>query len=330
MTVESAARATLVAMERRAAHVAVVGAGSVGATIAFATLTKGLASTVSLYDLDGARAAAEAADLAHGREFVPSATVRGSDDVAICAGADVVVITAGAKQHPGESRLDLAVTNAAMIRSLVPELLRVAPDALLLVVTNPVDVLTDVAVRVAGLAPGRVFGSGTVLDSSRFRSLLAERCGVAVQNVHAYIVGEHGDSEFALWSSATIGGIPIGDWVLPSGQRLSMTERVEVASQVRDAAQQIIAGKGATNWAIGLATARILEAILRDERRVLPVSAPVPGLLDDGADVCLSLPRIVGRDGCGPVLETPLDDGERAGLTNCAQAIQRVVASVSR
>ncbi|CAN5489645.1 L-lactate dehydrogenase [soil metagenome] len=320
-------------MESRASHVAVVGAGSVGATIAFATLTKGLAATVSLYDLDGPRARAEAADLAHGLEFVPSATIRGSDDLQICAGADVVVITAGAKQHPGESRLDLAVTNAAMIRSLVPDLLAVAPDALLLIVTNPVDVLTDVAVQVAtevaGLAPGRVFGSGTVLDSSRFRSLLAERCEVAVQNVHAYIVGEHGDSEFALWSSATIGSIGIADWVLPSGQPFTMTEQIEVASPVRDAAQQIIAGKGATNWAIGLATARILEAVLRDERRVLPVTAPVPGLLADGSDVCLSLPRIVGRSGCGPVLPTPLDDAERAGLTHSAEAIKRVVDRVS-
>ena len=313
-------------------HVAVIGCGSVGATIAFAVLTKGLASTVSMYDLNGPRATAEVADLTHGLEFVSAATVRGGDDLEVCRDADVVIITAGAKQHPGESRLDLAATNAAMIRWLVPELLHIAPEAVLLVVTNPVDVLTDLAVQVAtqvaDVAPGRVFGSGTVLDTSRFRYVLAERCGVAVQNVHAYIVGEHGDTELALWSSATIGGVPIGSWIGPDGRPLGDEERVELVSGVRDAAQSIIAGKGATNWAIGLATARILEAILRDERRVLPVSGPVPGLVQ-GREICLSLPRIVGAGGCGPVLPTQLDEFELAQLEASAQQIQRVADSIS-
>lgn len=314
-----------------ASHVAVVGCGSVGATIAFAVLTKGLASTVSMYDLNGSRARAEVADLNHGLEFMPAATVRGGDDLEVCRDADVVIITAGAKQHPGESRLDLAATNAAMIRWLVPELLHIAPDAVLLIVTNPVDVLTDLAVQVATqvaeLAPGRVFGSGTVLDTSRFRYVLAERCGVAVQNVHAYIVGEHGDSELALWSSATIGGVPIASWIGPDGQPLRDEEKVELLAGVRDAAQSIIAGKGATNWAIGLATARILEAILRDERRVLPVSAPVSGLVQ-GREICLSLPRIVGTSGCGPVLPTQLDQVELAQLERSAQQITGVLDSI--
>jgi len=317
---------------RVSSHVAIIGCGSVGATIAFAVLTKGLASTVSMYDLNGQRATAEVADLTHGLEFVSAATVRGGDDLEVCRDADVVIITAGAKQHPGESRLDLAATNAAMIRWLMPELLHMAPDAVVLVVTNPVDVLTDLAVQVAtevaDVAPGRVFGSGTVLDTSRFRYVLAERCGVAVQNVHAYIVGEHGDSELALWSSAMIGGVPIDAFMGPDGTPLSVPEQDDLVAGVRDAARSIIAGKGATNWAIGLATARILEAILRDERRVLPVSGPVSGLVK-GREICLSLPRIVGADGCGPVLPTQLDESELAHLESSAQQIQSVVDSVS-
>lgn len=317
-------------MDGRGSHVAVVGAGGVGAAVCFAVLTRGVASRVSLYDIDGARAESEVADLSHGLEFVPSATVTGGADLEVCRDADVVVITAGAKQQPGQSRLDLAAANTAMCRTLVPDLLAVAPEALLLLVTNPVDVVTSVAAQVAGLAPGRVFGTGTVLDTSRFRYLLGRRCGVAVQNVHAYVVGEHGDSELALWSSATIGGVALAGWRDAGGSVLSAAERDGLVDQVRAAAQQIIAGKGATTWAIALATARVLEAILRDERRVLPVTAPLTDLLGDplpggigggGGTVSLSLPRIVGREGCGPVLPVAVDDQERAALEESAHQI---------
>jgi L-lactate dehydrogenase len=325
-------------MNGRGSHVAVVGAGGVGAAVCFAVLTRGVASRVSLYDIDGPRAESEVADLSHGLEFVPSATVTGGADLEVCRSADVVVVTAGAKQQPGQSRLELAAANAAMCRSLVPDLLAVAPDALLLLVTNPVDVVTSVAAQVADLAPGRVFGTGTVLDTSRFRYLLGRRCGVAVQNVHAYIVGEHGDSELALWSSATIGGVPLAGWRDAGGSFLSVAERDGLVDQVRTAAQQIIAGKGATTWAIALATARVLEAILRDERRVLPVTAPLTDLLGGpppagigggGGTVSLSLPRIVGREGCGPVLPVPVDDQERAALDESARQIAAVLHTVS-
>ena len=315
-----------------------VGAGGVGAAICFAVLTRGVASRVSLFDIDGPRAEAEVADLSHGLEFVPSATVTGGANLEVCRGADVVVITAGAKQKPGQSRMDLAAANAAMCRSLVPDLVAVAPHALLLMVTNPVDVVTSVAAQVAGLAPGRVFGTGTVLDTSRFRYLLGRRCGVAVQNVHAYIVGEHGDSELALWSSATIGGIPIADWGGSAGTPLSAEEREALVDEVRTAAHSIIAGKGATTWAIALATARVLEAILRDERRVLPVSAPLtdlrvdqmPRVLDGlpGGAVSLSLPRVVGRDGCGPVLPTPVNEQEQKALAASARQIADALRAV--
>jgi len=325
-------------MSGHGSHVAVVGAGGVGAAICFAVLTRGVASRVSLFDIDGPRAEAEVADLSHGLEFVPSATVTGGANLEVCRGADVVVITAGAKQKPGQSRMDLAAANAAMCRSLVPDLVAVAPHALLLMVTNPVDVVTSVAAQVAGLAPGRVFGTGTVLDTSRFRYLLGRRCGVAVQNVHAYIVGEHGDSELALWSSATIGGIPIADWGGSAGTPLSAEEREALVDEVRTAAHSIIAGKGATTWAIALATARVLEAILRDERRVLPVSAPLtdlrvdqmPRVLDGlpGGAVSLSLPRVVGRDGCGPVLPTPVNEQEQKALAASARQIADALRSV--
>ena len=326
-------------MSSHGSHVAVVGAGGVGAAVCFAILTRGVASRVSLFDIDGPRAESEVADLSHGLEFVPSATVTGGADLDVCRGADVVVITAGAKQKPGQSRLDLAVANADMCRSLVPDLLTVAPDALLLMVTNPVDVVTSVAAQVADLAPGRVFGTGTVLDTSRFRYLLGRQCGVAVQNVHAYIVGEHGDSELALWSSASIGGIPISEWRRPMGVPLSAEERDALVDEVRTAAHSIIAGKGATTWAIALATTRVLEAILRDERRVLPVSAPLTDgkgdplspVLDGlpGGTVSLSLPRVIGRDGCGPVLPTPIDDVEREALEASARQIAHALRVVN-
>src|SRR4051812_5652488 len=182
-------------MANRSTKVAIVGAGSVGATIAYASMTRGVARHFALYDSNRAKVEAEVLDLNHGLQFCPMATIEGSDDPGICADADVIVITAGAKQKSGQSRMELAKANTDICRKLLPALLNVAPDAMFLVVTNPVDVLTYVTMKISGLPPKRVFGSGTVLDSSRFRFLIAQRLKVAVQNVHAYIAGEHGDSE---------------------------------------------------------------------------------------------------------------------------------------
>ena len=296
-----------------------------GSTTAYAALLRGLASEIVIYDVDAARVESEVLDLNHGLQFVPMATLEGSADVGICAGADVVVITAGAKQKPGQSRLDLAEANAAICRSLVPRLLDVVPSAILLVVTNPVDVLTYVALRLSGLPRERVLGSGTVLDSSRFRFLLARRCGVAVQNVHAYIAGEHGDSEIALWSSARIAGIPLEEWSPEGGEPLRKDERAAILEGVKTAAAAVIRGKGATNYAIGLSTVRILEAILKDERRVLPVSARLDGYRGL-SDVCLSVPAIVSRPGVGEPLPLPMSSEEEAGLRQSAAAIRQVIA----
>ena len=216
--------------------VAVVGAGSVGATCAYACLIRGIGRTIALYDTNADKTRAEVLDLNHGLQFVPQATVVGSDDIEVCRGADLVVITAGAKQKPGQTRLELAEANVALSRAIVPKLLEVAPDAILLLVTNPVDVITYAALKLSGLPPQRVFGSGTVLDSSRLRLLVADHCGVAVQNVHAYIAGEHGDSEIPLWSSASIGSVPLLAWDVPGRPALDAAAREEIHRKVIGAA----------------------------------------------------------------------------------------------
>ena len=308
----------------RPAKVGIIGAGSVGATIAYAALIRGLARQISLFDIAKTKVNAEVLDLNHGMLFVPQGIVEGSDDIEVLRGSDVVVMTAGAKQKPGETRLDLAHANANICAALLPKVMEVAPDALLLLVTNPVDVITQVAISVTGLPWQRVFGSGTVLDSSRFRFLVAKHCGVAVQNVHAYIAGEHGDSEFALWSSATIGSIPLSQWAVPGHGKLTRTDKEAIVHNVKDAAYLVIQGKGATNYAIGLAVANILEALVHDERRVLPLSGLLQGFhgLDD---VCLSLPRIVGRKGIESPLPVPMTVDEEAALVESADRIRAVV-----
>ena len=307
--------------------IAVVGAGSVGATIAYACLIRGIGRTIALYDVDAAKTRAEVLDLNHGLQFVPQATVVGSDDIEVCRDADLVAITAGAKQKPGQTRLELAEANVALCKALVPRLLEVAPDAILLLVTNPVDVITYAALRYSDLPPRRVFGSGTVLDSSRLRLLIADHCGVAVQSVHAYIAGEHGDSEIPLWSSAAIGSVPLLAWEVPGRPPLDAAAREDIHRGVVGAAGEIIRGKGATNYAVGLASARIIEAVLYDQRMVLPVSS----LLDGQAgihDVCLSLPSVVDRLGVELVLPSPLSEGEVTGLRRSADMVKGVIRSL--
>lgn len=308
----------------RPAKVGIVGAGSVGATIAYAAMIRGVARQISLFDITRTKVDAEVLDLNHGQLFAPEATVDGSDDIEVLRGSDVVVVTAGARQKPGQSRLDLAAANARILEKLLPDVIRVAPEAILLMVTNPVDVVTELALELTGLPWQRVIGSGTVLDSSRFRFLIARHCGVAVQNVHAYIAGEHGDSEIPLWSSATIGSIPLSQWDVDGHGRLTAADKERIFHNVRDAAYQVIQGKGATNYAVGLAVTNILEAILYDERRVLPVSGQLRGFRGLG-NVCLSLPRIVGRGGMEPPLPVPTTVDEEAGL---AVSAERIVTAV--
>ncbi len=292
-----------------------------GTAIAYATAIQGVADEIALYDLNGAKATAEILDLQHGLQFVPSVQVQGGGELEVCRDADVAVITAGAKQHPGQSRLDLAGTNAAITRELVPKLLELAPGAVLLFVTNPVDVVTFVAQESAaalGVEHGRIIGSGTVLDTSRLRHRLATALSVGVSSVHASIVGEHGDSEIALWSTANVGGAPL---------TMTEIELDELLHDIRHAAYRIIEGKGATNLAIGLSTARILAAIGNDERAVLPISSRHS--FDGVGEICLSLPTIVGRRGAVEVVDVPMNDHERTGLLASARAIRAAIDAVA-
>ena len=312
---------------RRTSKLAIVGAGAVGSTMAYAALLRGAARSVALYDINAAKVEAEALDLGHGIQFMPMAEVVGSDDIAVCADADVVMFTAGAKQKPGQSRLDLAEATIGLVRKVLPALVEVAPDAVYVMVTNPVDVVTYAALQISGLPPSQLFGSGTVLDSSRLRYLISQHTGVAVQNVHAYIAGEHGDTELPLWGSASIGSVPLLEWTGRGGSGpLTAEVRDRIAHEVVDSAYRIIEGKGATNYAVALAATRIIEAVLDDEHRVLPVSS----LLEDFhgiSDVCLSVPSLLERRGCGERIEVPLSDHELAGLRASAESVRAVAKS---
>ena len=312
---------------QRRSKIAVVGAGSVGATIAYACLIRGVGKTIALYDLNAEKVRAEVLDLNQGIQFVPMANVVGSADIAVTADADIVVITAGAKQKPGQTRLELAGVNVNMCRAMMPGLVEMSPDALFLLVTNPVDVLTYAALKFSGLPTHRVFGSGTVLDSSRLRILLAEHCDVAVQSVHAFIIGEHGDSELPLWSRETIGPVPFADWWMPGRPSLDDEAQAAIAKKVVGAAGEIIRGKGATNYAIGLSTARIIEAALYDEGSVLAVSSLLEGQYDI-KDVCLSLPSVVSGRGIEAVLTPPLSDTEAEALHRSADTVRGVARSL--
>lgn len=311
----------------RNAKVSVVGMGSVGTAIAYACLIRGSAGALALYDVNAGKVRAEVLDLNHGSQFVPHCRISGSDDIAVTANSAVVIVTAGAKQKPGQSRLDLAAANVAMAQSLTPQLLHHSPDAVVVFVTNPVDVVTLAATRSVDAAPGHVFGSGTVLDSSRFRYLIAQHADLAVGNVHGFIVGEHGDSEISLWSSVSIGGVPAAEFGRGGVRSFDAATRDRISSEVVNAAYEIIAGKGATNLAIGLSTARIIEAILGDQHRVLPVSTVQSGA-HGISGVALSVPTVITAHGAGETLEVPLSENERDGLQQSAETLRAVGASL--
>lgn len=306
----------------------VVGAGAVGTAIAYASAIKGDARTVALYDIDKPKVEAEALDIAHGIQFTPTGSVEGSDDIEILRGSDLVVVTAGAKQKPGQTRLELAESTVGLMKSLVPQMLTVAPDAIYMFVTNPVDVITYVALKLSGLPRNRVFGSGTVLDTSRLRYVISKETGVSSKSIHAMIAGEHGDSEVALWSSAEIGNVPVDRWGdTITGHPFDEGLRRKIAKDVVNSAYHIIDGKGATNYAIGLAATAIASSVLRDESRVMTIST----LLDQWhgiSDVCMAAPTIVGRSGAGRALTPPLSEQEYQGLHKSAKQIRETARSL--
>ena len=305
----------------------VVGAGSVGSSAAYAALIRGSARHVALYDIATEKAEAEVLDLAHGAQFTGASDIVGGSDLSVVEGSHVVLITAGAKQKPGQTRIELAGVNAGIIKTMMPQLLEVAPNAIYVIVTNPCDVVTTLAQETTGLPPERIFASGTVLDTSRLRWLLGRRLGVATSSVHALIVGEHGDTEFPLWSSATVGTVPILDFKPRDAPPVTVDELDEIAVDVRDAAYKVILGKGATNYAIGLSSARIVEAILSDEHAVMPV-APVLQDFHGINGVALSVPSIVSASGAYPIRETNFSANELGLLRRSADALTGVLDSL--
>lgn len=301
-------------------RVAVIGSGHVGATAAYALTISGAAREVVLIDKDRGRAEGEAMDLQHAAALARPVRVW-AGDYADAARADIAVITAGVGGRPGETRLDLLGRNVVVVRECMRELLAAGFDGIVLMTTNPVDVLAQVAQEESGLPVARVIGSGTVLDTARLRAMLGERLGLEARSIHAYVIGEHGDSEIAAWSSARVAGVPLGNYCDAVGVAIDFDE---LLGQVRRAAPEIIRHKGYTSVAIASCVARICEAVLRDEQTVLPVSTMAAGLHGIGG-VYLSLPCVVGRAGVGRVIELPLDEEERAGLHASADVLRRTL-----
>ncbi|BDG62310.1 L-lactate dehydrogenase [Caldinitratiruptor microaerophilus] len=314
-------------------RIVIVGTGLVGSTFAYTLLLRELAEEIVLIDKNRAKAEGDALDLNHGIPLARPARIW-AGDYPDCAGADIVVIAAGVAQRPGETRIDLLRRNVDVLREVLGHVVRHTERAILLVATNPVDVLSYAAWKLSGFPPERVIGSGTLLDSARFRYMIGTRLGVDPRSVHAYIVGEHGDTEVPVWSLATVGGVPVaaqtardGTAGLPGGG-LGPEEREAVFVSVRDAAYHIIAAKGATYYAIALALERICRSILRDERSVLTVSTLVRG--EYGIDdVYLGLPAIVGRAGVEGRVHLPLAEDEVAALRRSAETLKGLIRSLA-
>jgi len=300
--------------------VGLVGTGLVGSSFAYGLIIKGLASELVLVDAKREKAEGEMMDFNHGLSFTTPMKISagGYEDL---AGSHVVVIAAGAAQKPGESRLDLLVRNAAIFRTIVPQVVRHNPNGIILVATNPVDILTYLSLQESNLPPTRVIGSGTILDTSRFRFLLGQYYGVDTRSVHAYIIGEHGDSEIPLWSMANIGGVRLQEFAPLKNKKYDQTELDRIFLAVRDAAYEIIKRKGATYYAIGLGLLSIVEAILGDHRTVLSVSTLMTGHYGV-RDMCLSLPCVVGTDGVEEILTLNLSQEEESGFRSSASKLK--------
>ena len=308
--------------------VVIVGAGAVGSTFAYALAQKGLAEEIDLIDANHDFAEGQALDLAHGLPYYPSVQIRVGQKQDY-TDAQVIVITAGAKQGPGETRLALLQKNTAIIESIVDEIISQQSQAVIVVASNPVDILTYVALKRSGWPKGRVIGSGTVLDSARFRYLLSQHCRVDVGNVHAYFLGEHGDSEFPAWSMTHIAGVSIDDYC-PMCNKCNnwQRERERIVKTVKESAYHIINYKGATYFAIGMALVRIVGTILQDQRSVLPVSTLLEG--EYGLqDVCLGVPSVVGQGGVREIVEAPLLPGEKESLLKSASILQAALKELT-
>ncbi|MDH4412287.1 MAG: L-lactate dehydrogenase [Rhizobium sp.] len=300
--------------------VGIVGAGMVGSTAGYALALMGLASEIVLVDRNEALAVAQAEDIAHAVPFM-SSTVVNAGQYRDLEGAGVVILAAGVSQKPGETRLELLERNAAVFRAVLAEVLPVAPDAILLIASNPVDIMTQITTRLSGIDPRRVIGSGTILDTARFRSLVGRHLGISPQSVHAYVLGEHGDSEVLAWTGARAGSVSLSSFAAQVGSPLTAEVRAQIDDGVRNAAYKIINGKGSTYYGIGAGLARIVKAIARDQRDVLSVSittADVAGV----RDVALSIPRVIGAEGVLVDLFPDLDEQEYDALNRSASLLK--------
>lgn len=299
--------------------IAIVGAGFVGSTSAYACLIEGAASEIALIDVNREKAEGEAMDLQHGLQFKPNTKITFGGDYSLCKGAEIVVITAGAHQKPGETRIDLVKKNSEIFRAMIPRITEHNKDCILLVVSNPLDVLTYLALKYSKFPKNKVIGSGTILDTARFRYMLGQYFEVSPNSVHAYILGEHGDSSFPVWSTANIAGVS-----LKKLKRYSKKSMDRIYAQTKNAAYEVIAKKGATYYAIGLGVSKIVKAVLSNQNEVLALSS----YLDDYCgvrDVCLSVPAVIDRNGIREHIRLPLNFRERRQLRKSANLIKKVI-----
>ena len=306
--------------------VGIVGTGFVGSSGAYAIALRGAATELILVDLNKDLARAQAEDILHATPFATPVRVAGGDYPQL-ERAGLVVLACGVAQRPGESRLQLLERNVQVFQKVVPSVMKYAPKTVFLIVSNPVDVMTQVVTRISGLPPERVIGSGTILDTARFRALLGEHLGVSPQSVHAYVLGEHGDSEVLVWSSAKVGGVPLLDFAEESGRALTEEVKSRIDDGVRRAAYRIIEGKGATYYGIGGGIARIAKAIRDDERAVLTVSMLTPEV-EGIKEVSLSIPRVVGATGVMANLSPTLSEEEHAAFRKSAQILKEAANEI--
>lgn len=307
-------------------RVAIVGTGHVGATYAYALLLNRLCSEIVLIDANRARAEGEAMDLNHAMPFAHPTRIW-ADDFSGCAGAAITVVAAGSNQREGETRLDMVVRNGEIWRQIVPQIIRDNPGGILLVATNPVDVLTYAALRISGLPAERVIGSGTILDTARFRYLLSQHLRVDSRSVHAFIIGEHGDSEVPVWSLANVAGMKLEDFCRAQGSQLTAEDKKKIYEQTRDAAYHIIQRKGATYYAVAAGLIQITAAILRDQNTIFSISTLIRGYYGIG-DVCLSLPAVLNRTGVDRMLRLELSSEEGTALRRSAELLQATITKL--
>lgn len=311
-------------MKKSTNKVAIIGAGFVGSTAAYSLFIDGVASEISLIDIKKEKAEGEALDLVHGTMFTPYTKIHYGSDYVLCKDADIVIFTAGANQKPGETRLDLTKKNVAVLREIIPKITRHNKHCILLMVSNPLDVLTYYALKISGFPHNRVFGTGTILDTARFRQLLGEYYGVNPQSVHAYILGEHGDSSFPVWSAANIAGIGLREF-----EKYDKLNLEKIYHKTKSAAYEIISRKGATYYAIGLAITKIIRTILTDQHEILPVSCMLENYYGLN-DVCLSMPALLTKEGIKKKVHLPLNKKEQIMLAKSANIIKENIKGVNR